>query len=117
MSEQVYASGKLKLIEKKPYETLEEQCRRILEEYDKDTELDFYDSYVEMFNDEFYYEYVILDDNIYKVVELCDVDLEDIYYLHDNKDGEMNFILNYYNGGCSFNEAIELAYERMKEND
>lgn len=117
MSEQVYKTGKLKLIEKKPYETLEEQCKRILEEHNKDTELDFYDSYVEMFNDEFYYEYIILDDNIYKVIELNDSDCDNIYELHDNKDGTMNFVLSYYNGGESFDEAMEEAYERMKEND
>lgn len=29
----------------------------------------------------------------------------------------MDFILSYYNGGESFNEAIEEAYERMKKND
>lgn len=117
MSEQVYESGKLKLIRKKPNETLEEQCKRILEKYNKDTELDFYDSYVEMFNEEFYYDYVILDNNIYKVVELFNPELEDIYHLHDNKDGTMNFVLSYYNGRYSFNEAIEKAYERMKDND
>mgnify|MGYP001851049317 CR=1 FL=1 len=117
MSEQVYETGKIKLVEKKPNETLEEQCKRILEEHNKDTELDFYDSYVEMFNDEFYYEYVILEDNIYKVIELNDSDYNNIYELYDNKDGTMNYVLSYYNGGESFDEAIKEAYERMKDND
>lgn len=117
MSEQVYETGKIKLVEKKPNETLEEQCKRILEEHNKDTELDFYDSYIEMFSDEFYYEYIILDNNIYKIIKLNGLDYDNIYELHDNKDGTMNFVLSYYNGGESFDEAMEEAYERMKEND
>ena len=117
MSEQVYETGKIKLVEKKPNETLEEQCKRILEKHNKDTELSFYDSYVEMFSDEFYYEYIILNNNIYKIIELNDLDYDNIYELHDNKDGTMNFVLSYYNGGESFDEAMEEAFERMKEND
>ena len=39
---------------------------------------------------------------------------EDIFNAHDNGDGTIGYEVMYYNGGCSFNEAIEYALEDMK---
>lgn len=116
MSEQVYQTGKIKLVEKNG-EKLWQQCKRILEEeYNREYDESLYspEDYIDDFIQEIYEDYVLIDDSIYKVEELKDLDSYDIYELHDNKDGTMNFILSYYNGGCSFNEAMEEAYERMK---
>lgn len=118
MSEQVCKTGKLKLVERYE-EELWQQCKRILE---KEYNMEFDDTYVPEdyindFIDETYLDYVLLDDNIYKIVELNDLEYDNIYDLHNNKDGTMNFILRYYEGGESFEEAIEEAYERMKDND
>ncbi len=67
MSEVVRYKGKLRLVEKLNNETLEQQCKRILEENDKDIALDSYDSYEEMFYNKFDKEYVIVENNIYHV--------------------------------------------------
>ena len=40
--------------------------------------------------------------------------IEDIQNAHDNGDGTIDYEVMYYNGGCSFNEAIEYALEDMK---
>lgn len=119
MSEQVYKTGKIKLVEKDG-EELWQQCKRILEEeynMEFDESLYYPEDYITIFMEEIYYDYVLLNDNIYEVVELNGLEDKNIYELHDNKDGTMNFVLSYYNGGESFDEAMEEAYERMKRND
>lgn len=119
MSEQVYKTGKIKLVEKDG-EELWQQCKRILEEeYGRKYTESLYspEDYISDFMEEIYYDYVLLDDRIYEVVEINDLEDCNIYELHDNKDGTMNFVLSYYNGGESFDEAIEEAYERMKNDD
>ena len=37
--------------------------------------------------------------------------IEDIQNAHDNGDGTIDYEVMYYNGGCSFNEAIEYALD------
>ncbi len=114
MSEVVRYKGKLKLVEKLNNETLEQQCKRILEENDKDITLDFYDSYEEMFYDEFYKEYVIVENNIYHVESINNVYDNDIFLVHENNDGTFDYDVCYYNGACSFDEAIGSAFESME---
>lgn len=114
MSEVVRYKGKLKLVEKLNNETLEQQCKRILEENDKDIALDFYDSYEEMFYDEFYKEYVIVENNIYHVESIKNVYDNDIFLVHENNDGTFDYDVCYYNGACNFDEAIGSAFEEME---
>lgn len=115
MSEIVHYTGKLQLVDKLPNETLEEQCKRILVEHNY-LDLDNYcDSWREMLCDKFYERYVVASGDVYKVVEKNYKDMnEDIFNAHDNTDGTIDYEVMYYNGGCSFNEAIEYALEDMK---
>lgn len=110
MSETVHYKGVLKKIERYDTETLEDQCKRLL----ADKELpSYYDSYEEFFSDEHYHKAVVLDGSIYRV-EREDVDLdEDIFRASKINNNEITFEVKYYNGGCSFNEAIEEAFENM----
>ena len=97
MSETVHYKGKIQLVEKIKDETLEEQCKRILSEHGYQ-ELDLYcDSWHEMLCEELYERYVIVNDSIYKVI-----------------DKTINYHVMYYDGGCSFNEAIEEAIQNME---
>ena len=107
MSEMVHYTGKIVPVGKLPNETLEEQCKRILAKY----------NYLDLksYCDEFYERYVIAGGEVYKVVEKNHKDMdEDIFNAHDNGDGTIDYEVMYYNGGCSFNEAIEYALEDMK---
>lgn len=113
MSEVVHYKGKIKLVEKLPNETLEEQCKRILAEYDYLELPSYFGSWEEMLNEELYNRYVVANENIYKVIEKLDKQYDyDIFNATNNKDGTYDYEVMYYNGGCGFSEAIENALNR-----
>jgi hypothetical protein len=64
-------------------------------------------------SEDLYDEYVIYDDRVYAVN--MDSDYGDIMYARQRSDGQIDFVLEYYNGGCCFSEAIEEALENIKE--
>ncbi len=107
MSETVHYRGTLTIVERLENETLEDQCKRILD----GKELDSYnDSYQEQLIDDNYEVYFIRDNTLYSV-EKKSIDYdEDIFQLSEGEDGKLNFEVKYYNGGCSFNEAMEYAF-------
>lgn len=117
MSETVLYIGKLKPVEKllNVDETFEERCKRILKEHNYLELNDYCDSWEEMLCDELYDEYVIVDEDIYKIVEknYRSID-DDVFEAHINNDGTISYEVMYYNGGCSFNEAIEEALQNIK---
>lgn len=115
MSETVHYTGKIEKVNNILNETLEELCERVLKENGY-TELGkYYDSWEKMLFEELYEKYVIANGEIYKVIEKTyrSID-EDIFEAHDNRDGTINYEVMYYNGGCSFNEAIKEAISNMK---
>lgn len=118
MSEQVYKTGKIKLIES-DYEKIWQHCKNILEEeYNMKFNNTYQpEDYIDIFIGEIYQDYVLLDSGLYKVIELNNLDDYNIYEIHDNKDGTMEFVLGYYNGGESFNEAMEEAYRQYELNN
>jgi len=69
----------------------------------------------EHFDDEFYRKYVVVDDVIYKVESMGDVSNDDIFEAHIRPDGKIGYHVMYYNGGCSFDEAINYSIKGMKE--
>ena len=114
MSEMVHYTGKLQLVHKIPNETLEEQSKRILAEHNYFELNSYCDSWIEMLCEELYERYIVTNDNIYKVVEKNNkTDEYDIFNATQNFDGTIDYEVMYYNGGCSFNEAIERALENM----
>ena len=118
MSETVQYKGKLKFVPKlHKNETLNEQCERILKECDKtNIDLDFYEGdFVWAVYDELYNKYVIAGHNVYEIIEKISIDPDyDIFNATQNLDGTIDFHVMYYNGGCSFNEAIEEAISNME---
>lgn len=110
MSETVHYIGTLKEVEKLKGETLEEQCKRIL---DKKLE-EYYNSYQEMLLDEYYKKYVICNNILYSV-EMKDATYNDVFNMSYNLDGTIRFEVKYYDGGCSFIEAIETAFNNYSE--
>lgn len=117
MSETVYYKGLLRLAGKLKGETLEEQCRRVLiekEKHAKEEELgDWYDSYQEKLEDKLYDDYIVLDESLYTIANVETIDpYNDIFSMQEQRDG-LNFKVQYYNGGCSFSEAIEEAYRNL----
>ena len=112
MSETVYYKGKLKDVVRLDNETLEEQCKRII---NCELDDDYYKTFKEMLLDEYYDKYVIYGDILYSIVEKISLDADgSIFNMSNDDDGTLNFEVRYYNGGCSFDEAIEHAFERKE---
>jgi len=61
-----------------------------------------------------YRDYVLHNGTLYQVDYERDSDDSDIFQAREAIDGTIHFTLRYYNGGCSFSEAIETALEKMK---
>lgn len=114
MSETVHYKGKIKLLEKLPNETLEEQCKRISLEYGIEDAFECYDSWEEAFYQELYDDYIIARGNVYKLLECNELDSEDVFNAYENPDGTIGYDVVYYNGGCGLSEAIEEALVNMK---
>jgi len=112
MSEVVYYKGTLKMCIKNYNETLEEQCKRLM---NRELDANYYDSYKLMLLDEYYDKYIIHDDIIYSIVEKKTLDPDgSIFNISENTDGTVNFEVRYYNGGTSFDETIEYAFENKE---
>lgn len=113
MSETVHYKGTIKLVERIGNETLEDICKRLCIK-NGTTELpSYYDEWREVLYDDFYYKYVELNNNIYEITESEEIGDFDIFDMHDNKDGTLDFDVMFYNGGCCLSEALERAYNRM----
>ena len=122
MSYTEHLKGKLELVDEvtDPDETEENMFYRFLVgkgfEFDQEDLKDPWDGmYKEMFEDEFYREFVCIDSKIYKVIELVNYDNEDFAEAKENDDGTISFNLRYYNGGAGFEEVLEWAFEDMEE--
>lgn len=69
---------------------------------------------IDIIENMFYREAIIINNTLYEV-EKQNFDYDDVYIAHRNKDGKITFELVYYNGGCSFSDAIKVAIKNMKE--
>jgi len=113
MSETEVQVGKLVMIGPNNGESLEEAAVRILA-FENHTMSKYDDSALECLEVDFYETYVVISDIIYKVDMNTKNDYDGIFEAFLNADGSISFTLKYYNGGCSFNEALEEAFKNMK---
>ncbi|EKS4345002.1 hypothetical protein QB607_003005 [Clostridium botulinum] len=114
MSEMVQYKGKLIKLEKLNNETLEQQSERICKENNFYKLPDFYYTWAECLTSELYERYYISNDSLYSI-ESEQVDPEyDMFNASLNKNGEIEFEVKYYNGGCGFNEALDEAMNNLK---
>lgn len=99
-----------KVIEVKPQdkETLEDLCKRLLNHVDLGKG---YSSYTEMLSEELSKEYFVINDKVYKLLDKTYLDPSANMFLSFNVEGEkaIPYRVRYYDGGCSFEEALEEA--------
>lgn len=112
MSDYESHSGKLKIVEPKENETIEQLCKRLwIEQGNKE------DDYEEdaLFND--YEKYLSTDGKVWEIVEHIKMGDEDDMFcrLHDNKDGTFSFHTRFYNGGTCMSEMVTEALEELGE--
>lgn len=93
--------------------SIEETCKVILAEMGINNH-EYCDSYREKLGDEGHRKYYITDTAIYKAEYSKKDPFDDIFRSTKNDDGTIDFETRYYNGGCSFNEAIEYAIKELK---
>lgn len=109
--------GRFKIVIKRSDPELELKCKAICEANDITTMAE-YDSYEQCLINELYETYFSCDIGIGKVLEMeSSYDYDEIFHVSkSNQDTDTyEFILQYYNGGCSFNEAIQTALDRMNK--
>lgn len=117
MSEMVHYKGTLQKVISKDGEKLEELCRRLLNDNGITRSESWNSSWEEVFRDEFYKEAVIVDGEVFMVEkESIDPD-SDVYNAHKNRDGSIHFEVMYYDGGCSFDEAIKTALKSLESEE
>lgn len=91
---------------------IEEKCRQALDELGIEMS-DYCDTYRECVEDRGYRKLYIFNDDIYRV-EYNKIDgEEDIFDAQFNENGDIQFTTKFYNGGCSFNEALDYAVETL----
>jgi len=66
------------------------------------------DEFIIQFKDAFYRRYIILNDILYEV-ESHRIGTNDVFSSHEYSDGSIEFEVQYYNGGMSFDEAIHVS--------
>jgi len=98
-------------------EEREEIAKEIVKEEGYDSKFDkfeaYWDSYTECLEDQGYRTYYIGNGAIYKIeAETLDPEA-DIFKANKNRaEGTIEFEIRFYNGGCSFNEALDKALDR-----
>ena len=117
MSDYETRKGKCKEVMKHEDESYSDFCIRIIKTYsskkddisnfdEEDLRLYIYDNDIAVLNKN--YAYVIISED--------DIDdYADIFHASKNEDGTIDFLLKYYNGGCSFDEALITAIDKMNK--
>lgn len=125
MSDIVHYCGRLKEIKPERNESFDEMCYRILlhEGVIKDGDAldeDYYDAWYEALEDKLSdYSVVVTSDGwrLFRTKSKREIPCSDsVFNMERKENGEYWYEVLYYNGSCSFSEAIGEAYENM-END
>lgn len=114
MSQQETHIGILLKIDKLEETSVEEWCKEYCIQNNKTKEI-YYDSWTEYFSDELRDNFIVVNNNIYKIIQDKEIDDDDIFEAHINEFGQVEYLLSYYTGGCGFSEALEEAVRNMEE--
>ena len=99
-------------------EWLKKKCQEVKPEIkdpsdvDEDTWREVYDYYL----DEKDQDHKILNGKLYKIIKHIDLDYDD-NNITINKDGEIEILTSFYNGGCYIDEALEYNLNKLKRNE
>lgn len=91
--------------------SLEETAKMILWELGED--VDNIHNSIEYLLDEHYDKYVRVKDKLYKIIVDKEYQEDDLMQATKNSDGTIDYVVQFYNGGCGFNEALEEAINNL----
>jgi hypothetical protein len=111
MSETEYNVGTLTLV--KIEVDAETTAKEILFGMGVKPDLTYFKTYCEQLSDEGYRRYYISEDKIYKVSYKDIGESANIFEATERADGVIEFQTRFYNGGCSFNEALDCAIKKV----
>ena len=114
MSEQETIKGKIREVFIGDKDSMEEFAKELCKRNEYFYSEEYFESYLECLQEEGYKDYIISDNSIYEVIERTAFEYDGIFEASKNDDDTISFVLSYYNGGCSFDEAIEKALENME---
>lgn len=118
MSQTELHIGKLKEVPLHKNQTLEDFYKLKLKEIGKIKLPSYFDSWEELFRDEFYKKYFIVNNRIFEAFEHEEKEsYEGIYDIKENPDGTYSFIMQFYNGGTCLSECIEDEMSKVLRDD
>ena len=126
MSDIVHYHGRLVEILPRDNESFNEMCHRILLHEDvikpEDTPDDeCYDEWYEVLEDKLdNYSVIVTEEGwkLLKTVSKREIPCDDsVFNMRRIQNGEYGYEVLYYNGGCSFTEALQEAYESMERDE
>lgn len=74
---------------------------------------DYNKNYTDAFLDAFYREYIVVNHVLYRIVEDNEIGEDYISIIQPSSDGTYSYVLQFYNGGCGFFEALEEEISRL----
>lgn len=74
-----------------------------------------YTSWEELFIDDSYETYFIVDGEIWELFDHKDLNDYDIYEMTPNPDGTVSFTMRFYNGGTCLSECIEEGLQELNK--
>lgn len=115
MSETELHIGKLRKIDLKLGQTLEDFYKEKLKEVDV-LKLRSYDNdWLDAFLDEYHNKYIVVNNIIYEIYEHEEKNpYRDINILNKNADGTYSFTMMFYNGGTCLSECLEDEILKLK---
>lgn len=111
MSETVKYVGTIREVSHGANETIEEIAQRLLGEERESG----YDSWLEQLQDKRYDEFVVRNGVLYEINATQDDDDSDIFEMTKEQNGDLRFVVQFYNGGCSLDEAIGYAFDNLEK--
>jgi hypothetical protein len=109
-----YRYGKIKKMVVNPLEFAKESIYDMVKEPPSYYDMTDDEDVMEYFLDEFYEKYLFINNELYEIIEQNSYDNESSRFESKQlEDGTITFNVAYYNGGCSFQEAIDFALGNM----
>ena len=93
---------------------IEAYAKNLLQEHGKTEVPSYCDSWTEFLEDYFYNRFARINNCLFDTSDKVEVGEEDISIASRSKDG-YKFEVQYYDGGCSFDEALEEAINKAEK--
>jgi hypothetical protein len=118
MSQSELHFGKLKKVEMKEPQTLEDFYQEKLKEKGITEFNPAHDDWEEAFLDEYWEKYIVVNNNVFEIYDHEERDdSDDIYDIKPNGDGTYSFIMKFYNGGTYLTECLEEELSKVLSKD